>query len=149
MTTHVGNATTEAQIRTLIEDRVTATRAKDVDGCMSTSAPDILLFDVVNPLQYMGLDGERQRLEEWFSQFQDGPIEYELRDLNITASDDVAFCHSLSHVSATTPAGQTIDMWWRATVCFRKVDGEWLVTHEHNSVPLDVKTGLASLDLVP
>jgi len=36
-------------------------------------------------------------------------------------------------------------MWWRATVCYRKMDGEWKITHEHNSVSFDVKSGKASL----
>ena len=40
-------------------------------------------------------------------------------------------------------------MWLRTTTCYRKVGGEWLVTHEHNSVPFDVETGKASLALQP
>lgn len=67
-------ATAEAHIRKLVDDRVKATRAKDVDGCLSSSAPDVLLFDVVNPLEYEGVDEGRQRLEEWFSQFANGPL---------------------------------------------------------------------------
>lgn len=91
------NATAEAQIRALIEERMEATRAWDVDGCLSPSAPDVVLFDVVNPLQYVGASGERRRLEEWLSQSEDGPIGYELRDLSVTVSDEVAFCHSLNY----------------------------------------------------
>ena len=63
--------------------------------------------------------------------------------------DDVAFSHSLNHVSATTKDGQRLDMYWRATVCFRKLDGSWTVTHTHSSVPFDMETGQASLDLEP
>jgi ketosteroid isomerase-like protein len=37
-------------------------------------------------------------------------------------------------------------MWWRATICYRKVDGAWQVTHEHASVPFDVAS---ALDLEP
>ena len=40
-------------------------------------------------------------------------------------------------------------MWWRATVCYRKLDGRWLVTHEHASVPFDAQSGQASLGLEP
>ena len=64
-------------------------------------------------------------------------------------SNDVAFSHGLSHVSATTTDGRKLDMWWRTTVCFRKIAGKWMVTHEHNSVPFDVESGKASLDLQP
>ena len=37
----------------------------------------------------------------------------------------------------------------RATVCFGKVDGKWMITHEHNSVPFNMENGQASLDLKP
>ena len=40
-------------------------------------------------------------------------------------------------------------MWWRSTICFRKIDGNWMITHEHNLVFFDPKGGKASLDLKP
>ncbi len=73
MTTQHGKATDEATIRKLIEDRAKAARAKDINGLMSNHAPDILAFDVVNPLKYTGSDALRGRAEEWFSLYQ-GPI---------------------------------------------------------------------------
>jgi uncharacterized protein (TIGR02246 family) len=148
MTTANSGAVDEAQIRELIDDRVKAVRAKDANGAISSIAPDILSFDVVNPLQRIGSDASKKRAKEWFSSFQ-GPIGFEMRDLNINAGDDVAFAHGLSHVSATTTGGVILDMWWRTTICFRKIDGQWMVTHEHNSVPFDVESGKASLDLKP
>jgi ketosteroid isomerase-like protein len=148
MTRENHKGTDEAQIRKLIDDQVTAVREKDVDGSTSNYAPNILSFDVVNPLQKTGLEARKKRAAEWFSTFL-GPIGYELRDLRITAGDDVAFCHSLNRVNGTLKGGGVLDMWWRATVCYRKIGGKWMVTHEHNSVPFDVETGKASLDLKP
>jgi uncharacterized protein (TIGR02246 family) len=141
-------ANDEARIRALIDDQAKAIRARDIGGSVSRCAPDILLFDVVNPLQSVGSDAARKRVTEWFATFQ-GPIGYELRDLSITTGDDVAFSHSLNRVSATTTDGEKLEMWWRATVCYRKLDGRWMVTHEHASVPFDRKSGRASLDLEP
>jgi uncharacterized protein (TIGR02246 family) len=138
----------EVQIRALIEEKIKAVRAKDIDGATSSYAPDVLSFDVVNALQYVGSDAIRKRLEEWFSSFQ-GSIGFEIRDLSITSGDRVAFSHSLNHVSATTTGGGKLDMWWRETACYRKIDGKWLITHQHSSVPFDVESGKASLDLKP
>jgi ketosteroid isomerase-like protein len=61
----------------------------------------------------------------------------------------VAYGHSLNHVNTTTTDGHTLDMWWRAAVCFCKIDDEWTVAHSHTSVPFDPATGKASLDLEP
>lgn len=148
MATESNKASDEAQIRKLMDDQAKAVRAKDIGGSMSNYAPDILSFDVVNTLQKIGLEACRQRAEEWFSSFQ-GPIGYEIRDLKITVGDDVTFCHSLNRVNATRTDGGSVDMWWRATVCYRKFGGKWMITHEHSSVPFDVTSGSTSLDRKP
>jgi uncharacterized protein (TIGR02246 family) len=148
MPSESSNVTNEAQIRALIEAQVTAVHAKDIDGLMTDHAPDLLSFNVVDPLRYIGLDAVKQRAEAWFSSFQ-GSIGYEMRDLSVTAGDDVAFCHYLYRVSGTQTGGANVDMWVRATVCCRKIDGTWSVVHEHTSVPFDPDSGKASLDLKP
>lgn len=148
MPTAASKANEESQIRALIEERIQAVRARDAASLMSQAAPDVLSFDVINPLQYSGADAARKRVEAWFSSFE-GPIGHELRDLDITAGEDVAFCHSLNQVSGTKTDGQKIEMWWRATMGCRKIDGRWVITHEHSSVPFDPETGKASLDLKP
>jgi uncharacterized protein (TIGR02246 family) len=148
MTTETVGATDEAQIRALIDDWASALRAKDINRLIASYAPDVLTFDVVNPLQRKGLDAARKRAQEWISSWQ-GPIECEIRELTITTGDDVAFSHNLSHFNGRQMDGGEIDMWIRATLCYRKVDGRWNVTHEHVSVPFDPESGQASLDLKP
>lgn len=138
----------ETDIRQLMDDSANAVRTKDVDALMLNFAPDVLSFDVINPLQYIGMEEARKRAEAWFASF-DGPIGYEVRDLSISAGDDVAFCHSLNQVNATKMDGGKLQMWWRATLCFRRIDGKWKVTHQHSSVPFNPESGRASIDLEP
>jgi ketosteroid isomerase-like protein len=135
-------------IRKLVDRRVEAIRARDVDGATELVSPDFVQFDVVNPLRATGAEGPRKRAVAWFSSF-DGPIGFEIRDLQIAANADVAFSYGLSHVSATTKSGDALDMWWRWTAGYQKTGGTWKQTHEHNSVPFDTTTGKASLDLKP
>jgi ketosteroid isomerase-like protein len=146
--TTAGTAKDEADIRRLFDRWAEAVRSKDIEGSLHGYSTDVLAFDLINPLRYVGLNELRSRLADWFASFA-GSIGYENRDLSITACRDAAFGHSLNHVDGTTTAGRKIDMWWRATVCFRKIDGEWMVTHSHTSVPFDMETGEASLDLEP
>src|SRR5579859_1156716 len=138
----------EAAIKTVIEDGVEAIRAKDLDGVMSMYAPELVSFDIVPPLQYVGTDAYRKQWEEVFSLFP-GPIGYEIADLSITVGDDVAFAHSFNRLSATLPTGQKIGNWLRWTACFRKINGKWLIVHMQASVPIDLQTGRAVLDLKP
>jgi uncharacterized protein (TIGR02246 family) len=146
MVSTVTNA--ESQIRALIEESAEAVRARDPDLSLAGYARDVVGFDLIEPLRYEGRDALRTRLESWFSSFE-GDIGYENRDLTVAASDDVAFAHSRNHVTGTLTNGRKLDMWWRATLCLRKLDGRWMVTHTHASVPFDMETLRASVDLAP
>ncbi|HWC05095.1 MAG TPA: nuclear transport factor 2 family protein [Methylomirabilota bacterium] len=149
MTTQPVRIGDEARIRQLIEDWARALRAKDVNGIMAHYAPDILSFDLAPPLQYRGAQAYRTSLEEWFASFR-GPVGYEIRDLSVTAGDDVAFSHSLNRISGARTDGEDTDVWVRATACFRRIGGEWTITHEHVSVPFEMEPPFrAALGLRP
>ena len=143
-------------IRKLINDRLKVLRDQDINALLSNHTPDIHWrsrseresFDVIDPLQYIGADTVRERAEKWFSSYQ-SLIGYEIRDLSITTGETVAFCHYLYRVSGTLRDGGKVEMWVRATVCFQKIEDKWTIVHEHQSVPFNVETGKASLDLKP
>ena len=139
---------TESEIRALLDHAIKATRAKDIDALMRHYAPDVLAFDVIDPLQYSGAQALRQRAAAWFSSF-DGLIHYDLAELSIAAGEAIAVCHGLSHVVGTTTDGRKLDMWWRTTYGLRKVENSWLITHVHSSVPFNPGTGAVSLSLKP
>lgn len=138
----------EVAIKRVIERYVEAICAKDLDGIVSIYVPDLVAFDVVPPLQYVGAETFRNHWEEVFSSLP-GPVSSEIADLSITVSEDMAFTHSFIRLSATLPTGQQIGNWVRWTACWRKIGGQWLMVHEHVSVPADVLAGRAVLDLKP
>jgi ketosteroid isomerase-like protein len=138
----------EAQIKRVIDRGREAIRAKDLDRVMSTYAPDLVSFDVVPPLQYVGADVYRKQWGRVFSSFP-GPIDYEIANLSITVGDNVAFAHSFNRLSGIMASGQKVGSWLRWTVCFRNINGTWLITHMQVSAPVDMETGKAVLDLKP
>lgn len=138
----------ETEIRELIDTLLRAASAKDVESSLAPYAANVVAFDLVDPLQYKGVDTIRTRLNEWFSSFE-GPIELTFDELEITAGDDVGFCHGLHHLNGTKTDGTKLEMSWRTTICLRKVAGTWTITHSHDSVPFNPQTGQASLDLKP
>lgn len=149
MATRQGRSRDDTEIRQLIDGWTRAVRAKDVNGVTSYYAPDIVSFDLAPPLQYRGADALRKSLAEWFLTFR-GPVGYELRDLSIAVGDSVAFYHSLNRISGARTTGEETDVWVRGTVCFRRIEGRWTVTHEHLSVPFEMEPPFkASLDLKP
>ena len=48
----------EALIRQRIEDLVKALNAKDIECVMSHFAPNLVSFDIVPPLRYVGADNK-------------------------------------------------------------------------------------------
>jgi len=141
-------AVAEALVRQRIEGLAKAVSAKDIDQVSSFYAPDIVSFDLDPLLRYAGADKKRRAWQEFFA-VHTGSVAYELREVNVTAQGDLAFVHSLNHVSGTLANGRTSDLWVRWTACLRRIDGVWLVVHDHVSVPADIEHGKAVLNLTP
>jgi ketosteroid isomerase-like protein len=137
----------EAEIRNILEDQSKALHAKDAEALAAHHAPEILSYDLAPPLMTRGTDvpGTRAWLATW-----QGPIESEVHDLSIAAGDGVAFSTSLNRMRGTKTDGARIDLWVRATVGYRKIEGRWMVIHEHVSVPFYMDgSEKAALDLKP
>jgi ketosteroid isomerase-like protein len=139
---------TESEIRTLIDSRSEAIRAKDLDWLMSLYSGDIVYFDAVPPLQYVGHAALRERFVQWFDGYRSG-IGQDVRDLHIVASGDVAVAFMLVGTAGTLSNGNEFDSWARATSCCQRSGATWLITHEHISVPVDPGSGRAAIDLAP
>jgi uncharacterized protein (TIGR02246 family) len=135
----------ESAIRHKIENVAEAIRRKDVDRLMTHYAPDNITFDVQPPLKVDGADAYRKNFERWFS-IIDGDIGYELNDMRIAASNDAAFVHNLCKVTSKRLNGESANYWVRVTSGLRKIDGAWLITHEHVSLPVDMRSMQASTD---
>jgi ketosteroid isomerase-like protein len=131
--------TNDSEFLTFLDSRVDACQVKDIDRLMSHYSPDIVYYDVVPPLQFAGSDEVRRNFVRWFDEY-DGPIGLETRELDIAVSGDVAFAHMLHLDTGTMKNGADRAIWVRSTVCCRRSGGEWLITHEHISVPFDPET---------
>ena len=134
--THQSN---EAQIRSLMEAWADAVRRKDIEGVMANYAPEMVGFDAWGPLR-IDVATYRDHWQQCFAGHE-GPLELEHRDVVVTAGEDVAFVHCLINLRGTLRGGQRHSFWGRGTIGFRRIDGQWFVTHEHASAPFDPMTG--------
>jgi uncharacterized protein (TIGR02246 family) len=136
----------EAQIRALVDDWARAVRAKDLDAIFAHYAPDILAFDAIARLQFEGTEAYRKHWQACMAMCP-GQMIFEVHDLSVAASGEVAFCHYLSRCGGTGAEGEEKAGWMRATVGLRRRGGKWLIVHEHFSAPFDPASGEALLDL--
>jgi ketosteroid isomerase-like protein len=143
--------TDEVEIRELVTAEAAALRARDARAVVARYAPQVVKFDLAPPLRHTGSEvTDPAGLEQWLSGFT-GPVQLDVTDLQVTAGADVAFCHSLNRLAATPQgAPEGFEMWFRATVGLRKVDGAWVITHEHTSTPFHMDGSFrAATDLTP
>ncbi|WP_067466469.1 YybH family protein [Nocardia amamiensis] len=138
----------EAELRRQIDKVVEGLRAKDLEALKQLYTNDVVSFDVEPPLQHVGTAAKLENWAKVFLVFES--VTYEVRDLTFTVGDDVAFGHALARLGGTLKNGvATSGMWVRVTFGMRKVDGIWLVAHDHVSVPLDIQSGKGVVDLQP
>lgn len=126
----------DAEITALLDSRVDACQAKDIDRLMELYSADIVYYDVVPPLEFAGFDDVRRNFLRWFDEY-DGPIGLETHGLTIATSADAAFAHMLHLDTGTRKNGLNDAIWVRSTVCLRRSSEKWLITHEHISVPIN------------
>ena len=124
----------EAEIRERLTAWTRALQAKDLNALMALYAPDVVTFDLMPPHQVPDAAHYRKNFERWFASM-DGPMEYEPHDLHVCVADSVALSFCKSHVTGKHANGEKADYWVRVTTEFQKVNGEWMVGHEHVSMP--------------
>jgi uncharacterized protein (TIGR02246 family) len=124
----------ETEIRKLINDWSAAARRRDYDGVLKRHSRNILMFDVPGPFQSEGIDAYRKSWDLFFGWMSEQP-KFEISDLRITAGSDVAFATAHGKCFGPDDTGNPAELDFRLTMGLRKIGGEWVVEHEHHSVP--------------
>jgi uncharacterized protein (TIGR02246 family) len=130
----------EVAVRDLIEAWAGAVRRKDYNGILRSHAADFVMFDVPPPFKSVGLDAYRKSWDLFFSWSSD-PVRFEIQEMDVTAGANVAFAFATMRCDAPGSGGKTEPLDFRLTICLRKVDGRWMIAHEHHSVPAEDSGG--------
>jgi ketosteroid isomerase-like protein len=138
----------EAQIRDLESRFAAAVAARDVDAIMKAYSADVFVFDLTPPRQYVGAAAYRDDWRAFVAGFN-GPIQFTLSDVVVTAQGDVAYGHSIQHITGVDPKGGKVDMTVRVSDVYRKSGGTWQIVQEHVSVPIDLATGKPDMTSKP
>jgi uncharacterized protein (TIGR02246 family) len=130
----------EASVRALETRFAAAVTAKDVPAIMKNYAPDVFVFDLVPPRQYVGAAAYGKDWQTLLAGFS-GPIHLEISDLAVSSDGTIAYSHSIQHMTGADPSGAKVDMTVRVTDIYRKIDGDWRIVQEQVSVPVDLASG--------
>lgn len=112
-----------------------------IDDVIHKCADRISLFDVSSQLTGIGV--YRKEWEKFSPYFHEN-MKITRRDMTVYISEDLAVLHCYSkvdHAEATTNQMP----WCRTTMCLQKQAGDWLLVHQHISMPVNVNSGQAIL----
>ena len=126
----IDNTKDEVAIRNLVENWASAVRRKDLSAILQNH----LMFDVPPPLQSKGIEAYKTTWDLFFSWARD-PVVFNISEMSITAGDDVAFVTAVMRCAGTEVNGDDIELDFRLTIGLRKIDNQWIVRHEHHSIP--------------
>jgi len=129
---------------------VAAVNAKDINGIMAYYTPDdsLLVFDALIPRQYVGAAAFRKDWEGFLATYP-GALHAEVSDWKSETDGNLAYGRGIFKTSGPDKDGKPLDLTFRVTDVFKKINGKWLVIHEHVSWPVDLATGKADLSSRP
>jgi uncharacterized protein (TIGR02246 family) len=127
----------EQEIRTLITRWAAAVHAGDLAATVADHASDIVMFDV--PAPENGVRGIAAYREVWppFFKWQASGASFEIVELQVSASDHVAYAFALLRCGTPQEFAEHPDKRLRLSLGLEKRDGKWTVTHEHHSFTVD------------
>jgi ketosteroid isomerase-like protein len=141
-------ASDTAKIKALEARFAAAVEARNVDGIMRGYAPDVFVFDLVPPRQYVGAAAYRKDWQAFLGGYK-GPIKFTIGDLDVNVAGPMAYSHSIQTVSGKDASGKELTIVVRVTDVYRKTAGAWRIVHEHVSAPIDLATGRPDLSSAP
>ncbi|MDB5156210.1 MAG: hypothetical protein JWR50_917 [Mucilaginibacter sp.] len=123
----------ESQIRALIDNWAAAVRNKDMDGILAHHSNDLVMYDVPPPFKSVGLEAYRNTWDIFFKYTKPGV--FDIRELHIMADEHIAFCYATMKCSDKSDTGEFIELPFRLTTGLKKIDDQWVIVHEHHSIP--------------
>lgn len=138
-------------VKATLDDFLDALRSKNTERVVSHYDPSNTMYVLSPPLQSTPENSQGAAgVQAWFDTFTGDRIDFEVRDLHIESSGEIAFAYFLCRMAAKKKEGPDMDIWVRNTLCFGKKGREWKITHQHESVPFYMDGSLrAAIDLKP
>ena len=130
--TTVSNAN-EIQIKDLVENWAKAVRNKDIHAILAHHSDNLVMYDFPPPFQSVGIDAYRKTWDLFYKYTKPGV--FDILDLHISAGEDVAFCFAKMKCEDKSTTDDYVPLDFRLTIGLKKINDQWMIIHEHHSVP--------------
>jgi len=115
---------------------------KDIDAFMSIYSEGVRIFDLWGAWQSVGASAWREGITGWFDSLGDGRVVVDFSEVEISVDGALAAVSAMVEYSGESSTGVIErEMANRLTWVLGRIDGDWLVAHEHTSAPVDMQSG--------
>lgn len=114
---------------------------RDADALMSNYVKEpgaLVVFDLSPPARDIGYEQNLAKLKTFFSGLS-GPAVFKWHDRRVQVDGRHAYVTALLSFTGTTINGAKLENEARSTLVLQRIDGKWLIVHEHDSLPADFR----------
>jgi ketosteroid isomerase-like protein len=132
------SARADAEFKKIIEEYYAAWSQLNTDTPAKYYAKDAdLVFYDIAPMKYNGWKEYHDGVQKYFfDTATSARLVPNMNDLKVTRRGDVAWTTLTFRLTSTLKAGGTTELDARHTAIWERRGGQWLIVHEHISVPL-------------
>ena len=131
----------EQEVAQLCETYKTCVYKKDYLALSDIYHESIQVFDLWNGGMYESKAEWEDNLRNWLTSLKNEKVEVSFESIKIEANEAVGFAHGFVTYRALDDSNLELrKMKNRFSWGLIKVDGNWLVAHQHTSVPIDFET---------
>jgi ketosteroid isomerase-like protein len=124
----------ETEVRAIIDDWALAVRNEDMDGILKNHDANIVMFDLPYPLQSKGIRKYKKTWDLFFSWSKQSRV-FDVVEMEVKANEYLAFCYGIMRCAGKNKEGSEEKYTFRLTLGLVKKNGQWLICHEHHSLP--------------
>jgi ketosteroid isomerase-like protein len=139
-------------IKTEVEQQVESWKqaviSQNLEQIMAFYAEDVRAFDAIAELQFTNRSKYKAHWQRCLGMCK--MTQFEIGQIDIKVDGDLAVCFFLNQCGGIDEkTGEEQVGWVRGTQVYQKNAGQWLIVHEHFSLPFDMTTGTAMFHLTP
>ncbi len=125
----------DGEIRSLIRTFTAAANALDLDRTMACYAdtPDLSVFSPGPSRSVVGLAAVRKNWSDFFALIKS--THSELSDIAVESDGRLAFAYFTTTEEIVMKDGTKVKPLLRSTMIYQRINGRWLIIHEHKSEP--------------
>ncbi|MFC5605055.1 YybH family protein [Sporosarcina koreensis] len=139
------------EVQDVLENYKTAVYEKNVEKFLSMYASEIHIYDCWGNWESKGISSWKESVLEWFNGLsEDGVLlEVAFNNLVVEENSHLAFVHcAVIYTAYQEESGEKLrQLTNRFTYGLKKVNGSWIIAHEHSSLPINIETGKGIFNL--